>query len=393
MDEPVKGVAVLGSTGSVGTQALDVLAGIGPHYRVAALAAGRNVALLKRQIDQFQPDFFACSDDVDATDVELLRRSTSANPSTLETIATLPAVDIVVLATSGIAGLPAALLALEHGKTVALANKEILVIAGALLRQAVEQGGGELRPVDSEHSAIWQCLWGESGRPERLILTASGGALRDLPLEQLESVSPVDALRHPTWDMGPKITIDSATLLNKGLETIEARWLFDVPLDRIEVVQHRESIVHSLVEMADGSVKAQLGYPDMRLPIQCAITYPERVPLAGGRRLDLAEVGRLSFDRIDSTRFPCLGLAMEAGRRGGTFPSVLVGADEVAVELFLAGRIGLMDIPRLIESALSAHHACAEPAIAEILNAGDWARSWSREWVCARETPRAQAIL
>ncbi|HTE84442.1 MAG TPA: 1-deoxy-D-xylulose-5-phosphate reductoisomerase [Dehalococcoidia bacterium] len=389
----MKGVAVFGSTGSVGTQALDVLAGLVGRYRVVGLAAGRNLPLLEQQIQLFHPDLFACGADAEPADVQRLTRDSHTHRASLEEIAAHAAVDILLVATSGIAGLPAALMALDHGKTVALANKEILVIAGALLQQAAVRGGGELRPVDSEHSAIWQCLWGERGRPERLILTASGGALRDLPLEALDRVSPREALQHPTWEMGPKITVDSATLLNKGLETIEARWLFDVPLERIEVVQHRESIVHSLVELADGSVKAQLGYPDMRLPIQCAITYPERLPVASSRRLDLVQVGCLSFEAIDEQRFPCLRLAMEAGRSGGTCPAVLVGADEVAVEQFLAGRLGFMDIPRLIETALSEHRAIAEPALEGILEAGDWARAWAEDWVSARGAQRTQAVL
>jgi 1-deoxy-D-xylulose-5-phosphate reductoisomerase len=392
MDKPVKGVAVLGSTGSVGTQAIEVLAALGNRYRVTGLAAGRNLSLLEAQIAQFHPASFACSEEADPAEAAGLVRSYATRRSTLEEIATAPDVDILLVATSGTAGLPAALLALQCGKTVALANKEILVIAGALLRQAAREGGGELRPVDSEHSAIWQCLWGESGSPKRLILTASGGALRDLSYEDLFSVTPAEALRHPTWDMGPKITIDSASLLNKGLETIEARWLFDIPLERIEVVQHRESIVHSLAEMVDGSVKAQLGYPDMRLPIQCAITYPGRLPLAWSHPLDLVQAGGLSFEAIDSRRFPCLGLAMEAGRRECTYPAVLVGADEVAVERFLAGDIGFMDIPRLIEAALAAHVPVVQPQLADIVEAGEWARNWSRQWLPSTVAVTTQAV-
>jgi 1-deoxy-D-xylulose-5-phosphate reductoisomerase len=392
MDEPVMGVAVLGSTGSVGTQALDVLAGLGEPYRVTALAAGNNLTLLEDQLNRFHPALLACGPDADGSVVSSLADRCRCRLSTLEEIASNSSVDLVVLATSGIAGLPAALTALRRGKILALANKEILVIAGALLRQAAEEGGGEIRPVDSEHSAIWQCLWGEAGTPKRIILTASGGAFRDLPPEDFAKVSPSQALQHPTWQMGAKITVDSATLLNKGLETIEARWLFDVPLARVDVVQHRESIVHSLVEFADGSVKAQLGYPDMRLPIQCAITYPNRVPLASSRPLDLVQVGRLTFEAIDPMRFPCLALAMEAGERGGTYPSVLVSADEVAVEEFLAGRIGFTDIPRLIRSALDAHGAAADPGLDQILDAGRWARSWAQEW-CIRRAAAAKAVV
>jgi 1-deoxy-D-xylulose-5-phosphate reductoisomerase len=384
MGKPVRGVAVLGSTGSVGTQALDVLSGLSERFRVVALAAAQNLSLLRAQSDLFHPKLISCEPRAGDVAPDRFAIETGARLAPMTEIACDPAVDIVLIATSGVAGLPAALAALEAGKVVALANKEILVIAGSLLRKAAAKGGGEIRPVDSEHSAIWQCLWGEQGRPERLILTASGGALRDCSLSELQSVTPEQALRHPTWRMGPKITIDSATLLNKGLETIEARWLFDVPLPQIEVVLHRESIVHSLVELADGSVKAQLGYPDMRLPIQCALTYPERLPVDRASRLELARVGRLNFDEIDLSRFPCLGLAMEAGRLGGTYPAALVAADDVAVEGFLSGRLGFMDIPRLIDAVLARHDSVAEPTIEQVHAAGSAARAAAAGWSTSR---------
>jgi 1-deoxy-D-xylulose-5-phosphate reductoisomerase len=295
--------------------------------------------------------------------------------TTPEEIATHPDVEIVIVGTVGAVGLGPTLAALEAGKVVALANKEVLVMAGGLVRAAAERGGGSLRPVDSEHSALWQCLWGEEPRHvARLILTASGGALRDRPLDELAVVTPVEVLRHPTWVMGSKITVDCATLLNKGMETIEARWLFDVPLERIDVVQHRESIVHSLVEFTDGSVKAQLGLPDMKLPIQCALTYPERLPVAGTTQLNLAEAGALHFAPVDFARVPCLRLAMESGRRGGTYPAVLAAADEIAVDRFLGGRIGFMEIPRIIESVLDAHAPGPAASVGEVLDADRWAR-------------------
>src|SRR5215212_2115066 len=328
------GVAVLGSTGSIGTRALDVLAQHPDRFRVVALAAGRNTALLAEQIARFSPSFVGCeAGGFDPGD--------GARLLSMEEIVARPEVELVVAGTVGVAGLGATLCALRLGKPVALANKEVLVMAGRVICEAARAGGGSLRPVDSEHSAIWQCLWGE--RPEsvgKIILTASGGAFRDLPAEDLARVTPAQALHHPTWQMGRKITVDSATLMNKGLETIEARWLFDVPLERVEVLMHRESIVHSLVEFTDGSVKAQLGEPDMRLPILCALAYPERLAHAGTPRLDLGRIGALHFAPPDLARFPCLTLAMEAGRRGGTYPAVLVGAGEVAVERFLAGEIG-----------------------------------------------------
>ncbi len=385
MDQPVKGVAVLGSTGSVGTQTLEVLADLCGRFRVRALAAGRNLTLLARQIEQFRPDLVSCDEGNEPQAIQQMISQGGCRSASLVDIASSDSIDIVVVATSGIVGLRAALAALECGKTLALANKEILVIAGGLLRGAADRGGGELRPVDSEHSAIWQCLWGEAGRPARLMLTASGGALRDTPLDELRQVTPEQALKHPTWQMGAKITIDSATLLNKGLETIEARWLFDVPLDRIDVVVHRESIVHSLVELTDGSVKAQLGYPDMRLPIQCALTYPERLPMQSSRALNLADVRQLTFSEVDIERFPCLALAMEAGRKGGTYPAVLVAADEVAVDRFLAREIGFMEIPELICSALAAHRSVEDPSLDQVLAAGEWARTQVRGQIPSEE--------
>lgn len=387
----MKGVAVLGSTGSVGTQALDVLDGLRERYRVVALAAGRNLALLERQTGAFHPALVCCEREQDRPALDQIAQTCGARLATLVEIADDPNVEILIVATAGEVGLAATLAALTAGKTVALANKEILVIAGALLTAAAAEGGGELRPVDSEHSAIWQCLWGERGEPRRLILTASGGAFRDHSLEDLARVGPEQALRHPTWQMGRKITVDSATLLNKGLETIEARWLFGVPLEQIEVVLHRQSIVHSLVEMADGSVKAQLGYPDMRLPIQCALSYPERLPYAAVPALNLIQVGSLTFEPVDTQRFPCLALAMEAGRKGGTFPAVLVAADEVAVEHFLQGNLAFMEIPELIREALAQHHSVAQPGLDAIVTAGTEARAWAEDWVAAQQRRRSGA--
>jgi 1-deoxy-D-xylulose-5-phosphate reductoisomerase len=284
--------------------------------------------------------------------------------------------------------------ALRAGKTVALANKEILVMAGRIITEAARAGGGALNPVDSEHSAIWQCLWGEQPNSiERIILTASGGAFRDLPTKDLAGVTPAQALHHPTWTMGPKITVDSATLMNKGLETIEARWLFDVPLERVEVLMHRESIVHSLVEFTDGSVKAQLGEPDMRLPILCALSYPERLPNLGMQRLDLATIGALHFASPDAGRFPCLTLAMEAGRRAGTYPAVLVGAGDVAVERFLAGAIGFTDMARVVEDALAAHDPLADEELDAVLAAESWARRRAAAWPAGSIPDSRQSVF
>jgi 1-deoxy-D-xylulose-5-phosphate reductoisomerase len=366
--ERVTGVAVLGSTGSIGTQTLDVIRSLGDRFRVVGLAAGRNTELLYAQAAEFRPSLVCCEAALEPD------RLSGARVAPMMELALHPDVDVLVVGTTGATGLEPSLAALGAGKAVALANKEALVMAGALLTRAATRPA-QLRPVDSEHSAIWQCLWGEErGGVDRLILTASGGALRDLPVEALAAVTPAEALKHPTWSMGRKITVDSATLFNKGLETIEARWLFDVPLERVEVLMHRESIVHSLVEFRDGSVKAQLGLPNMRLPIQCALSYPERLPCPAVPRLDLAAVGALRFGAPDFGRYPCLALAMEAGRRGGTYPAVLAAADEVAVEQFLAGRIAFTDISHVIEGTLAAHVSDTDPDLDQILAADAWAR-------------------
>jgi 1-deoxy-D-xylulose-5-phosphate reductoisomerase len=257
-------------------------------------------------------------------------------------------------------------------------------MAGHLITSEAKKHKAQLRPIDSEHSAIWQCLWGESPESvERIVLTASGGPFRDLPAEELGRVTAEEALRHPTWQMGQRVTVDSATLLNKGLECIEARWLFDVPLERIDVVLHRESIVHSLVEFRDGSVKAQLGVPDMRLPIQCALTYPERV-VGDVPRLDLKTIGTLNFGTPDLQQYPCLRLALEAGRLAGTYPAVLAAADEVAVQHFLAGHVRFTDIPLAVEDALLKHSGTSDPILEEIVEADRWARAFAEDWVRAK---------
>jgi 1-deoxy-D-xylulose-5-phosphate reductoisomerase len=383
----VRRVAILGSTGSIGRQTLDVIRSLPDRFRVVALAGGSNATLLEDQAREFRPTYVWCSDDRGMTLRAAAGRTARRVP--MEEMAALPEVDLVVVATAGKAGLAPTLAALTAGKSVALANKEVLVMAGAAVTQAAAHGRGELRPVDSEHSAIWQCLWGEDfAAIERIILTASGGAFRDVPVRDLDRVTPRQALRHPTWDMGRKITIDSATLMNKGFEAIEARWLFDVPMERIEIVMHRESIIHSMVEFADGSVKAQMGEPDMRTPIQCALCYPERVACGSVPRLNLARAKSLNFSEPDLGRYPCLRLALEAGAKGGTWPAVLAAADEVAVEQFMAGVIGFADIPRAVDAALSAHAGGADPTLEEILEAD----AWAREFTQSRAAPPRPAV-
>ena len=378
-------IAVLGSTGSIGRQTLDVVRGLPDRFRVTALAAGRNIDALAAQVEEFAPAAIHAVDEDAAAD---LRSASGADWAPLDEIAARDDVDVVLVATSGLAGLAPTLAGLEAGKPVAIANKEVLVVGGAAVRDALERNadrGAELRPVDSEHSAIWQCLWGEPPEAiDRLTLTASGGAFRDLDLGQLDAVTPEQALQHPTWEMGPKVTIDSATLFNKGLEAIEARWLFDIPLDRVDVLQHRESVVHSMVTYRDGSVKAQLGEPDMRLPIQVALAYPDRAPAQPAPPMDLAARGALHFGEVDRERFPALDIALEAGRREDTSAAAVSGADESAVAHFLAGRCQFTDIAQLLRSSLETHDGVADPQLEDLLAAEAWGRRYVDEMIGAR---------
>jgi len=378
-------IALLGSTGSIGRQTLDVVRCFPEHFRVVALAARSNISLLAQQAQEFSPAITACF----AETPELERASRAALPDVilgkqgLHEVATHPDVDIVVAATSGLMGLAPTLAAIKTGKTIALANKETLVMAGHLVMQAAQEAGVSILPVDSEHSAIWQCLQGENANEvHRLILTASGGPFRRATDDQLRSVTVEQALAHPTWLMGPKITIDSATLMNKGLEVLEARWLFGILYDRIHVIVHPESIIHSMIEFVDGSLKMQASLPSMHLPIQYALSFPNRLDTSGTglvRELEWTEVLRLNFETLDIKRFPCFGLALEAARQGDTYPSVLVGADEEAVALFLAGKIEFLEIARLIEAVLQRHHPVSQPDVPAILEASFWARRTAQE--------------
>jgi 1-deoxy-D-xylulose-5-phosphate reductoisomerase len=358
-------VALLGSTGSIGRQAIDVLASHPEAFRVVALAAGTNGPLLAEQAARLQPAVVALADEMTITALELpADTARESGPDALVGLATRDDVDLVVVATGGVVSLRPVLAALEAGKTVATANKETLVAGGHLvmpLARRLADGASDaamrsplawLRPIDSEHSAIWQCLVGE-GMPsvDGLILTASGGPFRLASPEELAAATPERALQHPTWSMGAKITIDSATLANKGLEVIEAHWLYDVGYDAIEVVIHPQSVVHSAVRFVDGSLKAQLGTPDMRLPIQYALTYPDRLP-SRAAAADLIATGRLDFEPPDEERFPALRIAREAGRAGPRASAALIAADEVAVERFLDGTLDFPGIPRLLEAAV-----------------------------------------
>jgi len=364
----VKRLAILGSTGSVGRQTLDIVRTFPDRFGVLALAAGDNLELLSQQVEEFKPAIVYHHRE------GRIHADEGREGLTLEEIARLPEADIVVIALSGDAGLSPTLAAANAGKRIALANKESLVAAGEIITGEAERRGARIMPVDSEHSAIWQCLAGEECEPERLILTASGGPFRHVPAAELARVTPEQALKHPSWRMGRKVTIDSATLMNKGLEVIEAHWLFGMPIDRISVIVHPESIIHSMVEFADGAVKAQLGYPDMRLPIQYALTYPERLVNPGLPKLDFRTVTRLTFEEADPEAFPCLRLAVQAGKSGGTYPAVLSAADEMAVALFLGGRVGFGDISQLVERALAEHRPVMRPSLDEILAAAEFGR-------------------
>lgn len=377
-------VTILGSTGSIGTQTLDVIRTNPGRFRAACLTTNSNIELLGRQIEEFQPDTVVVRE---ACSASVARKLHGNHVEVLEgdeglcEVAARPGIDIVMSALVGFAGLAPTIAAIRAGKRIALANKETLVVAGELINRLLKEHSATLIPVDSEHSAVYQCLVGESPESIRqIILTASGGPFRDLPAPEFADITRARALRHPNWSMGPKITIDSATLMNKGLEVIEARWLFDVGLEKLGVVVHPQSIIHSMVEFTDGSVKAQLGLPDMRLPIQYAMGFPERIGNSY-ERLSLPKIGSLTFHEPDTERFPCLRLAYEALERMGTAPATLNAANEVAVAAFLEERIGFMDIPRLIERALGESSIADETTLENILEADKRTREAVRSYL------------
>jgi 1-deoxy-D-xylulose-5-phosphate reductoisomerase len=374
----VKCIAILGSTGSIGRSTLRVIDALGPAYQVVALSAHTSVELLAEQTKRYKPKLIAISNAacekqlrnlVGGLDVKI-----SAGPESLIELAQSDDADIVLTAIVGVAGLPAVLAAAKKGKRLAIANKESLVVAGELLTRAVRENGCTILPVDSEHSAIFQAMQaGPREQVSRIILTGSGGPFRQASIEDIENVTPEQALAHPVWNMGPKITIDSATMMNKALEVIEARWLFDMPAEKIDVLIHPQSIVHSLVEFVDGSVIAQLGTPDMCLPIQYALTYPQRV--AGiSKHLRLDELGKLTFEKPNVKMFRALPLGYEVARNGGTAAAVFNAANEAAVEEFLAGRIRFVSIVELIEHCLNKHNIKHTASLEELLEADAWAR-------------------
>ena len=374
-------LTILGSTGSIGTQSLEVVKASN-DICVEALGAGRNITLLEEQVRAFRPRYACVAEEALAADLKVRLADTGtevlAGEAGMEFLAGDSGSDTVIGAIVGFAGLKPALAAVKAGKRLALANKETLVAAGDLVRAEMEKSGSELIPVDSEHSAVFQCLEAipkqqREAEVKRILLTASGGPFAGKSREDLTEITPEAALKHPNWDMGAKITIDSATLMNKGLEVLEAAQLFCVSAEKIDVVVHRQSIVHSMIELTDGAVLAQLGVPDMKLPIQYALTYPKRLPMQDNT-LNLAKIGTLAFEEPDKETFRCLGLAYEAAKAGHTMPCVLNGANEVAVSLFLRKKIGFLEIAEVIERVMQAHRVVKCPDLSDIVEADRWAR-------------------
>jgi len=381
-------VAILGSTGSIGTQALDVIAHHPELYRITALAAYHNDKLLETQIEKFNPSVAVLIDDRAAIRLRSRYHGSTkilTGEEGLLQAATLSATDTVLTAMVGASGIKPTIAAVEAGKNIALANKETLVAAGEIVTQLVREKGVQLLPVDSEHSALMQCLHGESPKTvKRLLITASGGPFRGYTTEQLKTITVEQCLRHPNWSMGKKITVDSATLVNKGLEVIEAKWLFGIDYDNIDVVVHPQSIVHSMVEFIDGSTIAQLGKPDMRLPIQYALTYPERLP-SPAPIMDWNVMTSLEFMPPDKKTFRGLELAYRVGRSEGTMPCVFNAANEIAVNAFLSSKLPFLEITNIIEDTVNHHHNVIKPSLSAIFTADLWARNYAQELVARYE--------
>jgi 1-deoxy-D-xylulose-5-phosphate reductoisomerase len=380
----MKRITILGSTGSIGLNTLELIERNPEKYRAIALTAGRNVDLLTKQIEKFRPVGVAV---LQKDLADILRTRLDKNAATevfygtegFVHLATLEEVDTVVSAMTGAAGLVPTYAAIEAGKNIALANKETLVMAGPLIVDEAKKQGITILPIDSEHSAILQCLQGHPREDvRRIILTASGGPFRNFSLGDMEKVTPGQALNHPTWNMGNKISIDSATLMNKGLEAIEAKWFFDLRMDQISIVIHPQSIIHSMVEYRDGSIIAQMGIPHMITPISYALSYPRHIE-SHLVPLQLDEIGTLTFEKPDLKKFPCLDLALQAGERGESMPAVMNGANEIAVDAFLNGKIGFLQIPMVIERTMEAHRASSIDNIEKLMEADSWARDTARE--------------
>lgn len=383
----MKAITLLGSTGSIGTQTLDIVTNHPDQFRIVGLATGSNVTLLAQQIRQFQPEIVAICDHDKLPELQEAIADMEPQPiilggeSGVVEVARYGDSEAVVTGIVGCAGLLPTIAAIKAGKDIALANKETLIAGGPVVNPMIEKYGVKLLPADSEHSAIFQCLQGvPHGGLRRIILTASGGAFRDWPVEKLREVTVADATQHPNWSMGRKITVDSATMMNKGLEVIEAHFLFDVDYEQIDIVIHPQSIIHSLIELQDTSVLAQLGWPDMRLPLLYALSWPERI-YTDWEQLDLVKAGNLTFKAPDNQKYPCMQLAYGAGRAGGSMPAVLNGANEQAVALFLDKKIPFLDIPKVIETVCDRHQKdnCKNPTLDDILSADTWARQAATE--------------
>lgn len=373
----MKKIAVLGSTGSIGQQTLEVIRRFPNYFKVVALSAGKNWQILARQTKEFSPEFIALEDKSNLND---LRKNINkkvkilSGPDGIKNITKLSKPDIALIALVGVSGLVPTLEAIDTAKVIALANKESLVVGGELVIKKAREKKALILPVDSEHSAIFQCLKGEKkSNLKKIILTSSGGPFRSYSFSQLRKATPRKALKHPVWKMGSKITIDSATLMNKGFEILEAKWLFDIGLENIEVIIHPEGVIHSLVEFCDGSVLAQMSPPDMRLPISYSLFYPQRAP-ESFKRLDLVTLKNITFYQPDENKFPCLKLARLAGESAGTYPAVLNAANESAVELFLSDKIKFLDIQKIIQKTLDKHKNISRPDLEDILEANNWAR-------------------
>jgi 1-deoxy-D-xylulose-5-phosphate reductoisomerase len=381
----MKNVVVLGSTGSIGRNAVSVLSDFTDRFSVFGLSSNINIGLLREQIKRFKPK------KVVITDEESFRSFKEENGieillglEGLKKLCSDPDVDLVINALVGSVGLVPSFVAIESGKNLAIANKETLVMAGDLLIQKAEERDVKILPIDSEHSAIWQCLLtGNKSEVKRLILTASGGPFLKKKKEDLKNIKVAEALSHPTWEMGKKITVDSATLMNKGLEVIEAHWLFDMPADKIRVLIHPQSIVHSMVEFVDGSLIAQMSIPDMRIPIQYALFYPERLP-TNNRHLDLTQIKSLTFEEPDQEKFPCLEMCYQALQMGGTAPAVLNAANEMAVKAFLEEKLPFVEIHKITKQALNHHQVAKTPGLDDILNADKWAREEAKKIISSK---------
>ncbi|OMP68636.1 1-deoxy-D-xylulose-5-phosphate reductoisomerase [Domibacillus epiphyticus] len=380
----MKTISLLGATGSIGVQTLDIIRKHPDSFALSSFSAGKNVDKARQIINEFRPALVSVleKEDAERLQTEYPAITVLHGSKGLEEAAVHEKADTLVNAVIGSVGLQPTLKAIEAGKTIAIANKETLVTAGHIVTAAAKKAGVELLPVDSEHSAIFQCMQGEHGKNvNRIILTASGGSFRDKKREELADVTVEQTLNHPNWSMGAKITVDSATMMNKGLEVIEAHWLFNLPYDQIDVILHRESIIHSMVEFHDRSVMAQLGSPDMRVPIQYALTWPDRLPLQDTAPLNLAEFGQLHFEKVDFNRFRMLRLAYEAGRAAGTMPAVMNAANEEAVAAFLNGKLTFLQIEEVVERAMEHHHSILSPELGAIIESDAEARAFVRSFL------------